>query len=190
MAQYRIEASTITHAPPEAVWAVLDDFRGWSRWMPAMEQLQIELPAGQKPGPGYRLRLRGALVSADLQITDFSALRRATTFRINFPPFTGTNSCQVTPLGDGRYQVDRIDAIDMPEALVGFLQATQRERFERLAAEFLAALVGAVEARVADGKSGHPARGSSRTRAGHRARRAARTVGANARCTAPDRCDK
>jgi hypothetical protein len=153
MAQYRIEASTITHAPPEAVWAVLDDFAGWPRWMPAMDQLQVELPPGQRPGPGYRLRLRGGLVSAELQITEYSAFRRATRFRISFPPFTGTNSCQITAIEDGRYRIDRIDAIDMPEALVGLLQVTQRERFEGLAAEFLRSLTDTVEARVADEKS-------------------------------------
>jgi hypothetical protein len=153
MAQYRIEASTVTCAPPEAIWAVLDDFRGWSNWMPAMEHVQIDVPPGQQPGPGSRIKLRGALVSAELQIMEYSALRRATSFRISFPPFTGTNSCEVTPLGDGRYRIDRVDALDMPDALVGFLQATQRDRFERLAAEFLTSLTRAVEARIADGKS-------------------------------------
>lgn len=145
MISYEISASTVTTAPPERIFAVLDNFAGWPDWMPALENIRVELPAGASPGPGYRFRLRGRIVHADMEVVDFGPLTRATAFQISFPPFTGTNRCQVVPLDDGRYRIERVDSLDLPELVATLIDATQRDRFARLAGEFLTALKGAVE---------------------------------------------
>ncbi len=147
MISYEITATTVTTAPPERIFAVLDDFGHWPAWMPAMEQIKVELPAGKRPGVGYRFRLRGAIVHGDMEVVDFSPTTRATTFRISFPPFTGVNRCRVAPLGDGRYRIERVDSLDLPDFVAGLIDATQRHRFERLAGEFLEALKREVEGR-------------------------------------------
>lgn len=145
MISYEITAATVTTAPPERVFAVLDDFAGWPTWMPSLESIRVELPPDARPGPGYRFRLRGRIVYADMEVLDYTPLSRATAFRISFPPFTGTNSCRVVPLDDGRYRIERVDSLDLPEIVAALIDATQRARFARLADEFLVALKGAVE---------------------------------------------
>lgn len=145
MISYEIAASTVTIATPERIFAVLDDFAHWPAWMPSLENIKVELPADRLPGPGYRFRLRGRIVHADMEVIDFTPLSRATTFRISFPPFTGTNRCEVVPLDDGRCRIERVDSLDLPELVATLIDATQRERFVRLADEFLVALKGAVE---------------------------------------------
>lgn len=145
MIRYEISATAMTGASPERIFAVLDDFGRWPAWMPAFEQVKVELPAQQRPGLGYRFRLRGLLVYGDMEVVEFSPLVRATSFRISFPPFTGVNRCQVVPLDDGRSRIERVDTLDLPELIAGLIDATQRHRFERLAGEFLAALKGEVE---------------------------------------------
>lgn len=146
MVNYEISASTITTAPPERIFAVLDDFSGWPTWMPAFERVRVELPAPGPPGPGYRFRLRGGVVHADMEVVDFGPLSRATTFQISFPPFTGVNRCQVVPLADGRFRINRVDSLQLPAMVAGLLDATQRERFAGLAGDFLRALKRTVEA--------------------------------------------
>jgi len=147
MARYEIHAATIITAPPEVVWSVLDDFGGWPGWMPSMQNVRVELLSPGAPGPGYRFRIRGRIVHADLEVTSFTPQERTTRFRLNLPPLTGANQCRVIPLDDGRYRLERQDHIDMPGPIASFLDATQRERFERLAADFLQALKQTVEAR-------------------------------------------
>jgi hypothetical protein len=144
MASYTIHATTITTAPPERVFAVLDDFGHWPAWMPSLERIKVELPAGP-PGPGYRFRLQGLIVHADMEVVDYTPLTRATSFRISFPPITGVNRCSVVPLDDGRYRIERSDSLDLYNLVAGLLDATQRQRFERLAGEFLTALRREVE---------------------------------------------
>lgn len=146
MISYEIEASTITTATPERIFAVLDDFAGWPAWMPSLDTVKVELPADTTPGPGYRFRLRGRIVYADMEVVDYTPLSRATTFRISFPPFTGKNRCLVVPLDDGRFRIERVDSLDLPGLVATIIDATQRQRFARLADEFLVALKGAVEA--------------------------------------------
>lgn len=148
MAIYEISASTTIAAEPEHVWAVLDDFSGWPAWMPSMKNLRVDLLTPGQPAPGFRFRLRGVLAYADLEVTGYTLLERATSFRLNFPPLTGANRCLLTPLGDGRYQIDRVDQLHLPGPLVSFLDATQRDRFTQLANEFLSALKQAVEQKV------------------------------------------
>jgi len=145
MISYEISATTVTSAPPERIFAVLDDFGRWPTWMPAFEQISVELPGDARPGPGYRFRLRSGLLHTDMQVVDFTPLARATSFRISFPPITGTNRCRVVPLADGRFRIERVDSIDLPELVVGLISAAQRERFARLAGEFLQALRRTVE---------------------------------------------
>jgi hypothetical protein len=147
----QIAASTVTTATPEQVWAVLDDFGGWPRWMPAFDFITVEVPPAQAPRLGYRFKLRSGLVHTDMEVVEFAPLARATSFRISFPPLNGTNSCRLVPLDDGQHRIERLDALDLPEPLVGFLMATQRERFERLASEFVVALKRAVEERISRG---------------------------------------
>lgn len=147
MTMFQIAASTVTIATPEQVWAVLDDFGGWPRWMPALEHITVEVPPAQIPRLGYRFKLRSGIVHTDMEVVEFAPLARATSFRISFPPIKGTNSCRMVPLDDGHHRIERVDALDLPEALVGLLMATQRERFERLATEFVVALKRAVEER-------------------------------------------
>ena len=144
MVTYTISATTITTAPPERIFAILDNFGHWPTWMPSLDRVRVELPAGL-PGPGYRFRLQGLIVHADMEVVDFSPLARTTRFRISFPPFTGLNRCLVVPLSDGRYQIERTDSLDLPDLLADLLDATQRGRFEQLAREFLIALKRKVE---------------------------------------------
>jgi hypothetical protein len=147
---YEIAAVTTVALPPEYLWSVLDDFSGWPDWMPAMENLRIELLSSGEIQPGYRFRIRGKLVHADLEVTDFGPLERVTSFKLSFPPITGDNSCRLVPLEDGRYRLERTDHIVLPGAFIDFLDATQRKRFEKLAAEFLTALKRTAEQRYED----------------------------------------
>lgn len=145
MISYEIRAATVTSASPERILSVLDDFSRWPTWMPALERVRVELPEHQAPGPGYRFRLRGRIIYADLEVIDFSRLARATRFTISFPPFSGVNRCLIRPLSHQRSKIERIDTLQLPKAVVQLVDSTQRARFERLAAEFLKALKSAVE---------------------------------------------
>jgi hypothetical protein len=140
MAIYEINASTTISVPPHQVWAVLDDFSGWPTWMPAMQNLRIEHLSDGPPGLGYRFRLCGKITHAELEVTGYGPLERSTRFRLNLPPLSGENHCHLKPLEDGRYRIIRSDRLNLPGPVVSFLDKTQRERFERLAAEFLLAL--------------------------------------------------
>lgn len=146
MVSFEIIASAITTAPPERIFAVLDDFGGWPIWMPSFDRIRVELPSEGAPGPGYRFRLRAAVVHADMEVVDFTPLSRATVFRISFPPLTGVNRCRVVPLDDGRFRIERVDSLDLPELVANLISARQRERFGHLAGEFLTALKHRVEA--------------------------------------------
>ncbi|MFV9505546.1 MAG: SRPBCC family protein [Oscillochloridaceae bacterium umkhey_bin13] len=145
MVSFEISASTLTTAPPERIFTVLDDFGRWPTWMPSFERVRVELPPGQEPGPGYRFRLQATIIHADMEVVDFTPLSRATHFRISFPPFTGINRCQVVPLADGQYRIERVDSLDLPDLVVGLIGPAQRQRFVRLANEFLVALKREVE---------------------------------------------
>jgi uncharacterized protein YndB with AHSA1/START domain len=148
MAIYEIAAVTTIAVPPEYVWAVLDDFSGWPAWMPAMQDIRIELLSSGEPCVGYSFRVRGKVVHADLRVEVYDPLERLTSFRLSFPPITGDNRCSLIPLDDGRYRMERIDHIHLPGKFIDFLNATQRKRFEQLAAEFLTALKHEAERRL------------------------------------------
>jgi hypothetical protein len=145
MISYEITATATTKAPPERIFAVLDDFGRWPMWMPAFSYIKVELPAQGRPSLGYRFRLRSGPVHTDMEVIDFGPLSRATKFRISFPPFTGMNRCLVRPLDDGSYQIDRVDSLDLPEFVAGLINPAQRARFDHLAQEFLEALKTVVE---------------------------------------------
>lgn len=145
MVSYEISATAITTASPERVFSILDDFSRWPAWMPSLQNVRVELPAGTRPGPGFRFRLRGRLVYGDLEVIDYTRMTRATSYRISFPPFTGVNRCRLVPLGDGRHRIERTDSIDLPAFVAGMLGPPQRKRFEHLACEFLYALKREVE---------------------------------------------
>lgn len=150
MAIYEIKASTVTSAPPEQIWTVLDDFRGWPEWMPAMKNLQVKLLTDGPLAAGYRFQLRGMLALANLEVIAFAPFERATRFRLNLPPLDGVNRCVITPLEDGRCRIDRADQLNLPGALINVIDATQRRRFEQLAREFLQALKTTAELRTAN----------------------------------------
>ncbi|WP_322821059.1 SRPBCC family protein [Chloroflexus sp.] len=145
MIRYEIAATTVTTAPPERVLAVLDDFGNWPRWMPSLERVRIELPPNEHPRQGYRFKLHGLLVHADMEVIDYTPLSRATRFRISFPPFQGVNRCRLIPLEDGRYRIERLDQLELPDLVAHLIDSTQRKRFEKLAMEFLQALRREVE---------------------------------------------
>jgi hypothetical protein len=145
MAVFTVAATTTITARPEQVWAVLDDFSGWPMWMPSMQNLRVELLSPGAPCLGYRFRLRGVLAYADLEVTNYTSLERATRFQLNLPPLKGSNSCLIEPLDDGLSRVERVDYLDLPGPLAFLIDVTQREYFERLAAEFLEALKHTVE---------------------------------------------
>lgn len=145
MAVYEIAASTRIAATPEQVWAVLDDFSSWPAWMPGLQGVRIEHLSTGEPCMGYHFRVRGKVVYADVRVTGYGPLERTTNFRVSFPPITGSNSCLLRPLDDGGYVLERIDRLHLPKQFVSFLDKTQRERFERLAKEFLVSLKQAVE---------------------------------------------
>jgi hypothetical protein len=153
MAIYEVTARTITTAPPEHVWAILDDVTAWPTWMPGLENVQVDPLSEGVPRPGYQFRLTGkiSLVHTDLEVTGFGPLERTTTFKVSFPPLTGGNSCVLVPLDDGRYQMQRVDYLHLPKLFASFLDRTQRERFERLAREFLGALKTAAEEHATHG---------------------------------------
>ncbi len=145
---YEITATSTISATPPQVWAVLDDFAGWRNWMPAMEQMQIELLSAGAPRKGYRFRLRGGIVHAELEVTGYSELERVTDFAVHIPllpPIRGQNTCRLYPLGNGTYRIERVDRIYLNNGLlIKFLDATQRKRFEQLAVDFVRALKQAV----------------------------------------------
>lgn len=141
MISYQIIATATTEISPDRILDVLDDFERWPSWMPSFERVKVDLPHDGSPGPGYAFRLRGAIVYADMRVIDFTPLSRATRFRISFPPLTGVNRCSIHPLDGGRYRIERVDSLDLPELVAGLIDATQRERFARLAQEFLDALL-------------------------------------------------
>jgi hypothetical protein len=145
MIRYEIAATTVTTAPPERVLAVLDDFNNWPRWMPSLERVRIELPPNERPRTGYRFKLHGMFVHAEMEVIDYTPLSRATRFRISFPPFQGINRCRLVPLEDGRYRIERLDQLELPDLVAHLIDATQRKRFEKLALEFLQALRREVE---------------------------------------------
>lgn len=145
MVRYEISAATTTTAPPERIFAVLDNFGGWSAWMPAFQHITVELPESGRPRLGYRFRLRSGVIRTDMEVIDFTPHSRATSFRISFPPLSGVNRCRVVPLDDGRYRIERVDSLDLPELVASFIDGPRRERFAQLAAEFLRALKAAVE---------------------------------------------
>lgn len=145
MVSYEIAASTVTTATPERVFEVLDDFAGWPRWMPAFESIKVELPPATALGPGYRFKLRSGVVQTEMEVVEYSRHARSTRFRISFPPVTGMNRCRVQPLDDGRFRIERVDSLDLPKFVAELLDATQRERFARLAGEFVLALKHTVE---------------------------------------------
>lgn len=145
MKSYKIMAVAVTKVPPEKIFAVLDDFSRWPSWMPAFDQVKVDLPLNRQPAPDYQFRLRGKVVYADMRVIDFTPLSRATSFRINIPPLTGVNRCTIRPLNNGRYRIERVDSIDLPGVVVGVLDNTQRTRFSQLAQEFLSALLRTAE---------------------------------------------
>lgn len=147
MGTYEIRAATTTSAPPAAVWSVLDDFTGWTTWMPAMRDIQIELLSEGTPRPGYQFRVKGRVVHADLTVTTHTPEERRTSFRLSFPPLTGDNRCIVQPTADGRYRIIRVDHLHLPDLFISFLNATRREYFEQLAVEFLTSLKQTAEER-------------------------------------------
>ncbi len=155
MGRYEIIAKTTITAEPAQVWAVLDDFSGWPAWMPSMTNLRVDLLTPGLPRPGYRFRLRGRLAYADLEVMTYADLERATRFRLNLPPLHGDNRCLMIPLGNGHYQLERKDSLNLPGPVVAFLDATQRKRFEQLAGEFLMSLKRTVEKRVAAANANH-----------------------------------
>ncbi len=154
MAKYEITAVTTIQAEPADVWAVLDNFSGWPDWMPEMQNLRVELLTPGQLEPGYRFRLRSKLAYADLEVTTCTRLERATRFRLNLPPLTGANQCVLTPLEQGGYRLERKDWINLPGPIARFLNATQRQRLEQLAANFLLSLKHTVEQRVNHAQSG------------------------------------
>jgi hypothetical protein len=154
---YEICASAETHAPPERIFAVLDDFGRWPDWMPSFERIRVELPPAATPALGYRFRLRSGVVHTDMEVIDFTPLSRATAFKISFPPLSGVNRCQVVPLSGGRSRLERVDVLHLPDLVAHIIDTTQRQRFERLAGEFLRALKRTVETDVGPSVPGAPA---------------------------------
>lgn len=146
MIRYEISATTTTSAPPERIFGVLDDFGSWPSWMPAFERIQVELPSGRGLGAGYRFRLRSGVMHTDMEVIDFGPLTRATSFRIGFPPLSGVNRCQVVPLENGRFRIERVDELALPSFLANMITPAQSARFERLAGDFLRALKRTAEA--------------------------------------------
>ncbi len=151
MISYEISASAETHAPPERIFAVLDDFGRWSDWMPSFEHIRVELPPAVTPALGYRFRLRSGVVHTEMEVIDFTSLTRATAFKISFPPLGGVNRCRVVPLSSGLYRLERVDVLHLPDLVAHLIDATQRQRFERLAGEFLRSLKRTVEAEAGPG---------------------------------------
>lgn len=158
MSIYEISAATTIAVPPEHVWAVLDDVRGWPRWMPSTRNLAIDLLTPGQPRQGYQFRLRGKVAQAVMEVTTFAPLERTTSFQLNVPPLKGTNSCRLFPLEDGRYRLKRVDRLVLPGPVMKFLDATQRDRFEKLAAEFLQTLKQAAEETKRDADNKRAAR--------------------------------
>ncbi|NJN66538.1 MAG: hypothetical protein HC884_07400 [Chloroflexaceae bacterium] len=144
MTTYEIAACTTLNASPEEVWSVLDNIPGWKDWMPATQNVRIDLLSHGSPRPGYRFRLSGGMVHATMEVTGYSPLERTIQFRLNLPPVSGETQCVVTPLEPGRCQLERVDRLFLPGPLVKFLDATQRSRFENLATDFMRSLKQAV----------------------------------------------
>ncbi|NJP07263.1 MAG: hypothetical protein HC837_17410 [Chloroflexaceae bacterium] len=162
MGIYEIKATTTVAATPEQVWAVLDDFGNWPAWMPSMQGLRIDLLSSGEPRMGYRFRLRGKVTAAELEVTGFDRYERSTRFRLNLPPLSGENHCRLIPLEDGHYRIERFDRLKLPGPVIKFLDATQRARFEKLAAEFVLTLKRTTEERANHAQTNHSKPASNR----------------------------
>jgi hypothetical protein len=150
MSIYEIAACTTLEAAPEEIWYILDDVRGWKTWMPETKNLRIEPLTPGEPRQGYRFRLSGSVVHATMEVAVYEPLERTIQFRLNLPPVEGQTRCVVTPLDNGqRCHLERVDRLYLPGPLVKFLDSTQRQRFENLAAVFLRALKETVLTRKA-----------------------------------------
>lgn len=145
MAVYTIAAHIMVTLPPAQIWAVLDNFSGWPRWMPEFRGLHVDLLSKGTPRTGYRFRLRGRVAYAELRVVEYDAMRRGTRFRMNLPPLTGANYCTITRIDEQLYRIDRIDHVDLFGPVIKILDATQRDRFTRLSFDFLRALKNEAE---------------------------------------------
>lgn len=153
MGVYEINAMTTIAVPPQQVWDVLDDFSGWPHWMPLMQSMRVEHMTEGPPRMGYRFRLRGTITFAELQVIGYAPNERATRFRLNLPPLTGENRCIITPIENGHYRILRSDRLHVPGPVALFLNSTQRDRFEKMAIEFVVSLKKATEHRAAEQSS-------------------------------------
>jgi hypothetical protein len=145
---YEINASTIIAASPEDVWRVLDDIPGWKSWMPETQNLRIDMLTPGPPRLGYRFRIRGKVVYANMEVTRFNRLERQIQFRLNLPPVGGTIRCLIIPHSKGICQLRREDRMFLPGPLIKFLDKTQRERFERIAHDFMHTIKDAIQQRA------------------------------------------
>ncbi len=147
MSIYEIAACTTVEASPEEVWAVLDDIRGWPEWMPETQNLRIDTITPGVPRLGYRFRVSGRVVYANMEVVGFSPVERSIKFRLNMPPLGGAICCRLVRLDRKTCRLERVDRLFLPGPVVKFLNKTQRARFERIAGDFMVGIRSAIQQR-------------------------------------------
>ncbi|HEY8021999.1 MAG TPA: SRPBCC family protein [Thermoanaerobaculia bacterium] len=103
---FRVERSTSIKAPPEKIYALIDDFRGWGAWSP-WEKLDPAMKrtysgAAQGKGAVYEWSGNSKVGSGRMEITGTSAPSQVTIQLDFLQPFEAHNVADFTlePLGD------------------------------------------------------------------------------------------
>jgi carbon monoxide dehydrogenase subunit G len=106
---FRVERSTSIKAPPEKIYALIDDFRGWGAWSP-WEKLDPAMKrtysgAAQGKGAVYEWSGNSQVGSGRMEITGMSAPSQVTIQLDFLKPFEAHNVADFTlePQGDATH---------------------------------------------------------------------------------------
>ncbi|ATQ43237.1 SRPBCC family protein [Caulobacter mirabilis] len=95
---FRIERSTLVEAPPEAIYPLIADFKGWNRWSPfeAMDPNLRRSYAGSAQGAGALYAWEGRKAgSGRMEIVE-ATLSKVLIKLDFFKPFEGHNQAEFT----------------------------------------------------------------------------------------------
>jgi uncharacterized protein YndB with AHSA1/START domain len=103
---FRVERRVTIKAPPEAIFAIIQDFRGWSRWSPydqldpAMKRTYSGAPSGK--GAVYEWQGNDKVGTGRMEITDATAPTKVVIALDFLKPFEGHDVAEFTmvPSGD------------------------------------------------------------------------------------------
>ena len=102
---FRVQRTKRIQAPPETVFALINDFRSWAVWSPyeKLDPTMTRTHSGSPNGKGavYRWAGKGKAGEGRMEITDISPPSRVT-IKLDFlKPFEGHNIAEFTLESDG-----------------------------------------------------------------------------------------